>query len=152
MVDAIALLDMCHSFADCVASNSSVWSRPVVSDSGNLAIREGRFAIDMVQNITGSRDEYIPNDTFAGPLSNFTFISGVNGGGKSTYLKQIGLIVILSQIGSYVPAEEAFVPLRDMLCTRIGTGDDFEHNMSSFMLEMKETSYICDSVMTEESK
>jgi len=79
-------------------------------------------------------------------MDNFTLVSGVNGGGKSTYLKQIGLIVVLAQIGSYVPAEEAFIPLRDMICTRIGTGDDFEHNISSFMLEMKEAAYICENV------
>jgi DNA mismatch repair protein MSH4 len=145
MIDAIALLDMCHSFADCVASNTSVWCRPVVSDGGNLAIREGRYAINTAL-------DYVPNDTFAGPLSNFTLISGINGGGKSTYLKQIGLIAVLSQIGSYVPAEEAFIPLRDTICTRIGTGDDFEHNMSSFMLEMKETGYICDSVMNKKTR
>jgi len=140
MVDAVALLDMCHSFADCVASSNNVWCRPVVADGGSLAIREGRFAIDK------AGFDYVSNDTFAGPLSNFTLISGVNGGGKSTYLKQIGIITVLAQIGSYVPAEEAFIPLRDLICTRIGTGDDFEHNMSSFMVEMKETSYICDAV------
>jgi DNA mismatch repair ATPase MutS len=76
----------------------------------------------------------------------------VNGGGKSTYLKTIGLISILAQVGCYVPAEEAFLPLRDFLCTRIGTGDDFERNMSSFMLEMKETSFICDAVMTRKCR
>ena len=58
------------------------------------------------------------NQTFGKQTKQFTLVSGVNGGGKSTYLKQIGLIVILAQIGSYVPAEEAFVPLRDMICSR----------------------------------
>jgi DNA mismatch repair ATPase MutS len=61
-------------------------------------------------------------------------------------LKQLGLITVLAQIGSYVPADEAFIPIRDLLCTRIGTGDDFEHNLSSFMLEMKEAAFICRSV------
>ena len=121
MADAIALLDMCHGFADVVASSRKKWSRPVVTESeGTLAIRDGRYAIDF-ENL-GSKNalprDLVPNDTFASQANNFTLVSGVNGGGKSTYLKQIGLIVILAQIGSYVPAEEAFVPLRDMICSR----------------------------------
>ena len=59
--------------------------------------------------------------------------------------KQIAIIVILGHCGSYVPAEEAFMPLRDRLCTRIGTSDDQEHNISTFMLEMKETAFICNN-------
>jgi DNA mismatch repair ATPase MutS len=73
-----------------------------------------------------------------------------NGSGKSTYLKQIALIVILAHCGSYVPAEEALLPIRDQICTRIGTADDQEHNISTFLMEMKETAFICNST-TEKS-
>jgi DNA mismatch repair protein MSH4 len=73
MVDAVALLDMCHGFADCVASSSSVWCRPVVSDGGTLAILEGRYPIEQ----TGVAMDFVPNDVFASPLANFTLISGV---------------------------------------------------------------------------
>ena len=145
MADAIALLDMCHSFSDTVASSRKVWTRPIVTENDDsLLIKEGHYAIDFENVNAGAvSTTYVPNDTFAGPKSNFTLISGINGGGKTTYLKQVGLIVILAQIGCYVPAEEAYIPLRDLICTRIGTGDDFEHNISSFMQEMKEVSYIC---------
>ena len=145
MADAIALLDMCHSFSDTVASSRKVWTRPVVTENDNsLLIKEGHYAIDFENVNAGAvTTAYVPNDTFAGPNSNFTLISGINGGGKTTYLKQVGLIFILAQIGCYVPADEAYIPLRDLICTRIGTGDDFEHNISSFMQEMKEVSYIC---------
>ena len=64
-------------------------------------------------------------------------VSGVNGAGKSTYLKQVAQIVILAQIGSYVPAYQAHIPVRDRLLSRIGTGDDMESNISTFLLEMR---------------
>ena len=140
--DAIALLDMCHCFADNVASSRSSWCRPVLSDNvdndpcqessysgggGAIAIRNGRYAIDVSSTGMGSSvngGEFIPNDTYSSALQNFTVITGINGSGKSTYLKQIALIVILAHCGCYVPAEEAMLPIRDQICTRIGTSDD----------------------------
>jgi DNA mismatch repair ATPase MutS len=98
----------------------------------------------------GARDEYIPNDSYASAFQNFTVITGINGSGKSTYLKQLAITVILAQCGCYVPAEEAFIPIRDRLCTRIGNTDDQEHNISTFMQEMKDTAYICRNA-TEKS-
>ncbi len=170
--DAIALLDMCHSFADNVASSQSPWCRPVVTDcaepgsnamkgvhhaiaenivgSGSIAIRNGRYGIDVSK--TGlmtpqigihKTPEFVPNDTYASAFQNFTVITGVNGSGKSTYLKQLAITVILAHCGSYVPAEEAFVPVHDRICTRIGNADDQEHNISTFMQEMKDTAFIC---------
>ena len=70
--------------------------------------------------------------------------------GKSTYLKQVALITILAHCGSYVPASEASIPIRDQICTRIGSADDQEHNISSFLREMKETAMICNNT-TERS-
>ena len=178
--DAIALLDVCHCFADNVASSRLPWCRPVVTDcgggdqggesaplasfppagsgagapvaggSGAIAIRNGRYAIDvsstgLMISDTGVGSEFVPNDSYTSAFQNFTVITGINGSGKSTYLKQIAITVILAHCGSYVPAEEAFVPVRDRLCTRIGTSDDQEHNISTFMLEMKETAFILEN-------
>lgn len=158
LADAIALLDMCHCFADNVASSRLPCCRPVLSDQssnhgdatvgggGAIAIRNGRYAIDVSSTgVSASGGDFIPNDTYSSALQNFTVITGINGSGKSTYLKQIALIVILAHCGSYVPADEAFLPVRDQICTRIGTSDDQEHNISTFLLEMKETAFICNS-------
>ncbi|KAL7469012.1 hypothetical protein ACHAXS_010571 [Conticribra weissflogii] len=160
--DAIALLDMCHCFADNVASSRLPWCRPVLSNrdstanqaeasfgrAGAMAIRNGRYPIDVNSNGMNSSlngGDFVPNDTYSSALQNFTVITGINGSGKSTYLKQIALIVILAHCGSYVPADEALIPIRDQICTRIGTADDQEHNISTFLLEMKETAFICNS-------
>ena len=155
-----------HCFADNVASSRLSWCRPVLSDrdrdptqddtafngggggAGAIAIRNGRYAIDVSSNgVSSSLDggDFVPNDTYSSALQNFTVITGINGSGKSTYLKQIALIVILAHCGSYVPADEALLPIRNQICTRIGTADDQEHNISTFLLEMKETAFICNS-------
>lgn len=98
--DAIALLDMCHCFADNVASSRMPWCRPSLSDSSNdmnqddnscgsgaIAIRNGRYAIDVTSNGANSRGgEFVPNDCYSSALQNFTVITGINGAGKSTYL------------------------------------------------------------------
>ena len=174
LCDAVALLDMCHSFADVVTlSPAETWCRPVVMEAcssherthaasdgstvgdprGALMIRKGRFAIDV--SGTGllspeSPNEYVPNDTYATADSCFTIITGINGSGKSTYLKQIAMIVILAQCGSYVPAEQAIISVREQIFCRIGNTDDQEHNLSTFLLEMKETAFILNHA-TEKS-
>jgi DNA mismatch repair protein MSH4 len=127
--DAVALLDLCHSFADNVTLSKLPWCRPVVSgeaseslesqnsdndDSGKIAIRNGRYGIDLTDAGLASADgpgEVIPNDTYATNAKNFTVISGINGSGKSTYLKQVAIIVLLAHCGSYVPAEQASIPV-----------------------------------------
>ncbi len=119
--DAIALLDLCHGFADKVTLSKLPWSRPeLVGDEstgkGNdLLIRNGRYGIDVSNSYLSSSEgpkEIIPNDTYASETKYFTVISGINGSGKSTYLKQIAIIVLLAHCGSYVPAEEASIPVR----------------------------------------
>jgi len=145
LCDAIALIDMLHCFADNVASSRLPWCRPVVtesyqegerdqgyrnatlstmqeslvqngsSDRGNvLAVRNGRHAIDVYTSGNLGID-FVPNDIFAAPYQNYIVLSGINGSGKSTYLRQIATIVILGHCGSYVPAEDAFIPVRDRL-------------------------------------
>jgi DNA mismatch repair protein MSH4 len=123
--DAVALLDLCHSFADKVTLSKLPWSRPeMAGQSGRsdtsggkasaITIRNGRYGIDVTDSYLASADgpkEIIPNDTYASGLKNFTVISGINGSGKSTYLKQIAIIVLLAHCGSYVPAEQASIPV-----------------------------------------
>lgn len=169
--DAIALLDLCHSFADNVASSRLPWCRPIITDfnkapatakhdqnrssgGGALIIKNGRFAIAVQTSIPPKhgknsnevKGDFVPNDTYASAYQNFTVITGVNGSGKSTYLKQVAIIVILAHCGSYVPADEAFIPIRDKIFTRLGNSDDQEHNISSFLQEMKESAFICNNV------
>lgn len=157
--DAIALLDLCHGFADHVTLSQSPWCRPVLSEKAicseegstdsecTMMIRSGRYAIAIeghgLESADGSSG-YIPNDTFASDAKPFTLITGINGSGKSTYLKQIAICTVLAHCGSYVPAEQACIPIRDLICSRIGNTDDQEHNISTFMLEMKETAFICN--------
>jgi DNA mismatch repair protein MSH4 len=165
--DAIALLDLCHSFADSVTLSPLPWCRPILSErrtsgrkltsvgsvdplesGGALIIRNGRYCMDFSSTGLGggsAANKYIPNDTYASEGIEFTLITGINGSGKSTYLKQIAIIFILAHCGSYVPAEHAAIPLIDHLCTRIGNEDDQVHNMSTFMLEMKETALLCNN-------
>jgi DNA mismatch repair protein MSH4 len=122
--DAVALLDLCHGFADKVTLCKLPWSRPTFNDvqtihgdwdeGGGITIRNGRFGIDITDSCTTDTDGssgIIPNDTYATGMKNFTVISGINGSGKSTYLKQIAIIVLLAHCGSYVPAEYASIPV-----------------------------------------
>jgi DNA mismatch repair protein MSH4 len=125
--DAVALLDLCHSFADNVTLSKLPWCRPVMTlsagesnqasngpDAMALAIRNGRYAIDVEGSFLASAEgphEIIPNDTFAKGGKCFTVITGINGSGKSTYLKQVGIVVLLAHCGSYVPAEHASIPV-----------------------------------------
>ena len=163
LCDAIALLDMCHSFADTVSLSNQLWSRPLVVDpeispketnqndtssvlSTALVIRKGRFGIEVPYSGHGQAGDFVANDAFAGANTRLTLVTGINGSGKSTYLKQLAIIVVLAHCGSYVPAEQASIPLRDRLCTRIGNADDQENNISTFMLEMKEMAFICNNI------
>jgi len=115
--DSIALIDMCHCFADNVVSSRLPWCRPIMTDhldgagSGAMSIRNGRYGIDLSSTGLEGNKGFIPNDTFASSVQNFTIITGINGSGKSTYLKQLAIIVILAQCGCYVPAEEASIPV-----------------------------------------
>lgn len=136
--DAIALLDMCHCFADNVASSRLPFSRPIVGDvhspgttnqhtefSGDLSIRGGRYGIDISSSgLSASRQEplpleadFIPNDTYASQSQYFTVITGINGSGKSTYLKQLAIIIVMAHCGSYVPAQQANIPVSEAVTT-----------------------------------
>eukprot|EP00904_Undaria_pinnatifida_P001084 jgi/Undpi1/10977/HiC_scaffold_30.g13278.m1 len=138
VTESVALLDMIFGFADLVTLSPLPFCRPEVMEDGPMTIRGGRHPIvGAVQDC-----KFVPNDTYMSPFMNFRVVTGPNNSGKSTYLKQAGLIVLMAQMGCYVPAELAVIPVRDRLLSRIGTGDDMENNVSTFLMEMREVSQI----------
>ncbi|CAG5866394.1 unnamed protein product, partial [Menidia menidia] len=132
--DAVSMLDMLLSLANvCTLSD---YVRPEFTDT--MAIKQGRHPI--LERI--ALQQPVSNNSYISEGSNFVIITGPNMSGKSTYLKQVALCQIMAQIGSFVPAEYASFRIADQIFTRIGVDDDFETNSSTFMLEMKEVSYI----------
>ncbi|XP_077394456.1 mutS protein homolog 4 [Festucalex cinctus] len=136
--DAVSMLDMLSSLAN--ACTLSDYVRPEFTDT--LAIKQGRHPI--LERMPGQ--QLVSNNCYVSEGSNFVIITGPNMSGKSTYLKQVALCQIMAQIGSFVPAEYASFRVADQIFTRIGVDDDFETNSSTFMLEMKEVSYIIHNV------
>ncbi|KAG9268561.1 hypothetical protein AMEX_G17546 [Astyanax mexicanus] len=132
--DAVSMLDMLLSLAN--ACTFSDYVRPEFTDT--LAIKQGRHPT--LERITGKQP--ISNNSYISEGSNFVIVTGPNMSGKSTYLRQVALCQIMAQIGSFVPAEYASFRVADQIFTRIGVDDDFETNSSTFMVEMKEVSYI----------
>lgn len=112
---------------------------PTINDDYSLIIMQGRHPV-----VEQSSDRpFIPNDTTLTLQQLIWIITGPNMGGKSTYLRQVAHIVILAQIGSYVPAQEVHIGLIDRIFTRIGSGDDVARGKSTFLVEMEETAAIC---------
>ncbi|XP_041374859.1 mutS protein homolog 4-like isoform X2 [Gigantopelta aegis] len=136
--ECVSMLDMLLSFAHACTLSSYV--RPEFTDT--LAIKQGRHPI--LEKI--GVDVPVPNNTYASEDSNFVIITGPNMSGKSTYLRQVALLQIMAQLGSFVPAEYASFRIADQIFSRIGSDDDMETNSSTFMLEMKEINYIVQNV------
>lgn len=131
---------------DCLLSLAKIateydYARPVISTkSSTLDIREGRHPV--VENFI-KRDNFIFNDTLLDTTNNRTMIlTGPNMSGKSTYMRQVALIVLMAHIGSFVPATSATVPITDRIFTRVGASDDLSFNQSTFMVEMVEVANI----------
>ncbi|CAG8564154.1 9477_t:CDS:10 [Paraglomus brasilianum] len=140
--ESIAMLDLITSLAhQCTVSNN--YFRPEFTET--LAIKSGRHPICEHFCI----DSFIPNDTYANSTTNFQLITGPNMSGKSTYLRQTALICIMSQIGSFVPAEYASFRIVDQLFTCICNELTMENNTSTFILEMRETAYILQNITDE---
>uniref|UniRef100_A0A8C4ZM56 MutS homolog 4 n=1 Tax=Gadus morhua TaxID=8049 RepID=A0A8C4ZM56_GADMO len=136
--EAVSMLDMLVSLAN--ACTMSDYVRPEFTDT--LAIKQGRHPI--LERIAGRQP--VSNNSYISDGANFVIVTGPNMSGKSTYLKQVALCQIMAQIGSFVPAEYASFRIADQIFTRIGVDDDFETNSSTFMVEMKEVSYIIHNV------
>nr|AKI32388.1 DNA mismatch repair protein MSH4 [Watanabea reniformis] len=141
LTDNMALLDKLCAFAGVVRDSVTKYVRPKCTEEGPLAIVEGRHPLlECMEGI-----DFRPNDTYLADYSSFYIISGPNMSGKSTYLRQVALIVIMAQMGCFVPAKFASIRMVDRLFTRIGAGDSIESNSSSFMVEMQETAYIVNN-------
>ena len=129
----IAQIDVYQSLASKASQNSYV--RPVFNQEHRLHIVNGRHAV--IEQVI-SRQNYVPNDIDMSQDQSILLITGPNMGGKSTYMRQIALSVIMAQIGSFVPADEAHMPIFDQIFTRIGASDDLISGQSTFMVEMLE--------------
>ena len=145
--EAIAVLDSLGSLAE--TARLFNYTRPVLNETRNLFIRDGRHPV-LDQNLT-SGERFVPNDVTLEPEeSRLILITGPNMAGKSTYLRQTALLTLMAQIGSFLPAASAEIGLVDRIFTRIGASDDIARGQSTFMVEMNETSLILNNA-TERS-
>ena len=134
----IAQLDTLLSFA--ITSQRYRYTKPIINNSTILDIKQGRHPV-IEQTLT--REQYIPNDTFLNDTDQqIIILTGPNMSGKSSYLRQTALIVLLAQIGCFVPAEDATIGVVDRIFTRVGASDDLSRGQSTFMVEMQEAAYI----------
>jgi DNA mismatch repair protein MutS len=141
----VALLDVLSSLAELASRRS--YRRPQVNNGEKISIVEGRHPVIEVTN----EDPFIPNDTYLDRAEDqILIVTGPNMGGKSTYLRQVALISILAQMGSFVPAKEAEIGIVDRIFTRIGAMDFLSVGQSTFMVEMLETAKILNNA-TEKS-
>lgn len=140
-------LDVTASFAVLASEKNLV--RPIFTRRNTLEVKQGRHLV--VENgLESSGDLFTPNDTKLGGKTNRLWvISGPNMGGKSTFLRQNAIIVILAQIGSFVPATHCKMGIVDRIFTRIGALDDISRDLSTFMVEMVETSGILENATTK---
>lgn len=127
----ISELDMLQSFTK--VSNENNYVRPKLNNSNILEIKNGRHPV-----IEKYNDSFIPNDTIMGENSSVLLITGPNMSGKSTYMRQVALIAIMAQLGCFVSASSANLPIFDAIFTRIGAADDIVSGQSTFMVEMNE--------------
>ncbi len=145
--EAIAILDSLGSLAE--TARLFNYTRPVLNETRNLFIRDGRHPV-LDQNLA-SGERFVPNDITLEPEeSRLILITGPNMAGKSTYLRMTALLTLMAQIGSFLPAASAEVGLVDRIFTRIGASDDIARGQSTFMVEMNETALILNNA-TERS-
>ena len=144
--EAIAVLDVICALAE--TARLFRYCRPTLNDSLRLVIKDGRHP---VLDQTLVEEKFVPNDTsLDGENLRLAIITGPNMAGKSTYIRQVALIVLMAHIGSFVPAESAEIGLVDRIFTRVGASDDLARGQSTFMVEMNETSNIVNNA-TERS-
>ena len=136
--DALATLDVLATLGE--VAHRHRYCRPEVTEALTLSIRDGRHPVVERMDL-GER--FVPNDSaMDGEENRLLIITGPNMAGKSTYMRQVALIVLMAQIGSFVPASEASIGLVDRIFTRVGAADDLAHGRSTFMVEMHETAHI----------
>ena len=135
--DALAVVDVIASFAEVSRDNN--YCRPTLNGKGTLSIISGRHPV--VEQL--SMMPFVPNDTLLDCGENrCAIITGPNMAGKSTYMRQVAIIVLMAQIGCFVPATSADIPITDAIFTRVGASDDLASGQSTFMVEMSEVAHI----------
>lgn len=141
---ALAEVDVLASLAHIAATRE--YCRPQFDETGDLEIVEGRHPVVECQELMRSNERFVPNDVFLNSTSQqIVLLTGPNMGGKSTYLRQTALICIMAQMGSFVPARSARLPVLDRIFTRIGASDNVARGRSTFMVEMTETAAILNT-------
>lgn len=133
----LAELDVFASLAEVAVRNHYV--RPQLKRDGELLISAGRHPV--VEEMLGE-SPFVPNDTHLSETQHLALITGPNMAGKSTYMRQVALIVLMAHIGSFVPAKKAAISLVDRIFTRVGASDDLAAGQSTFMVEMQEVAHI----------
>lgn len=142
---ALAELDVLGSFAHLARLRG--YCRPAWSEDGSLQIHAGRHPVVELAAGDAGATRFIPNDTYMDDQRQRVLVlTGPNMGGKSTYLRQVALICLMAQIGSFVPAAQALLPVVDRIFTRIGAGDNLSRGRSTFMVEMTETAAILNGL------
>lgn len=142
---ALAEVDVLCGFADRALTGRYV--RPIINEGDAIKLQEGRHPVIEVLSET---ERFVPNDTLLDELENqLIIITGPNMAGKSTYIRQVALIVIMAQVGSFVPAKAAVIGLVDRVFTRVGASDDLARGRSTFMVEMHETANILNNATSK---
>jgi DNA mismatch repair protein MutS len=138
---AIAALDVLAGFAELARHQN--YCRPSVNDGDRIDIADGRHPV-LEQTLIEER--FVPNDSLLdGSANQILIITGPNMAGKSTYIRQVALLVVMAQVGSFIPATKATIGLVDRIFTRIGATDDLSRGQSTFMVEMNETANILNN-------
>ena len=144
--EAIALIDVLSALASIAVENRYIM--PEITDSLELKITDGRHPV-LDRKLVG--ESFVPNDVnLDGINDKIMVITGPNMAGKSTYIRQIALLVLMAQMGSFIPAREAVIGTVDIIFTRLGASDELSRGQSTFMVEMNETSNILNNA-TERS-
>ena len=133
----MAHVDALVGFAKTAYDNE--YARPTFNESNDIVITQGRHPV-VEQSMAA---QFIPNDTQLTDEESVWIITGPNMGGKSTYLRQVALTMVMAHCGSFVPAQSAQLPIVDRIFTRIGSGDNLADGKSTFLVEMEETAAIC---------
>ncbi|HEX2867540.1 MAG TPA: DNA mismatch repair protein MutS [Ignavibacteriales bacterium] len=142
----IAMLDCYLSFAECAVQYNYV--KPMVNDSEGISILEGRHPV--VERILKPGEKFTPNSYHLdNEDTQIIVLTGPNMAGKSVYLRQLGLIVLLAQVGSFVPAKEASIGLVDKIYTRVGASDNISAGESTFLVEMQEAANILNNATSK---
>jgi DNA mismatch repair protein MutS len=139
--DALAVVDVLCGLAE--TARLFNYCRPLLNDSLSLYIKDGRHPV-LDQNLT--EEKFVPNDVLLEPAENrLIILTGPNMAGKSTYIRQVALLTLMAQTGSFIPAAQAEIGLVDRIFTRVGASDDLSRGQSTFMVEMNETAAILNN-------